>query len=177
MQRKKHVIWQDLEVDIKDFEEILEQDYPDVTDEYEKQRICAEINEEYLQDEKSNLSGICVPNGIFVIADLGLWSGRHNGWLRNELSSVAECLEPRCSSMSYNEFYVEGCDLKQRETHHDGTNYYVYRAWKEKTTARQKEVLKDAIYNNEPPKKVKGLITRYTTGLGREIGKVYGWVA
>ena len=45
MQRKKHVIWQDLEVDIKDFEEILEQDYPDVTDEYEKQRICAEINE------------------------------------------------------------------------------------------------------------------------------------
>lgn len=174
---KKRIIWQDFDINVEDYRDFLEEEHPEVSDEAEQWQLCAELNDEYLEDERANLN-IAVPSGIIAICDIGRWNGRFTGFYRRELGNIAECLNARCDSMSYNRFFVDGYgNLRQDEAHHDATNHYLYRAWKSETTDDQKELLKDALYEGAPDKKIKTLITRYTRSLGPDIAKVYGWAA
>ena len=56
--------------------------------------------------------------------------------------------------------------------HHDGTNYVVFKAWKDGVTDEQKENVMDALYCG---KCTNRMLRRYTRNLGGEIAKVYGW--
>ena len=63
-------------------------------------------------------------------------------------------------------------DFRCDDVHHDGTNHYLYRVFKDSATVEQREDLLDKIY--------RGIATqmdidRVTRRLGDEIGKVYGW--
>lgn len=170
--KTKRIIWQDIDVDPKDYEDYLEENHPDATDS-EKYEICVELNEGYLEDERANLN-IPVPEGIITIADLGLWNGRKRGYLRFDHQNISDCLVPRCDGMSSNEFFVDGrWNLRHTEIHHDGTNHYLYRAWKPGITDTQKDALRVALYENS--KSVDRMISRYTKPLGKEIANVYGW--
>ena len=165
---ERHVIWSDINLDLEDWRDDLKETYPDYSDD-ELYNVMCEINGEYLADERANLN-IQLDRPILVIADLGRWNGRFSGYKEIESGNIADCLY---SEMDMNEWYVDKyCDLKCRAIHHDGTNYYLYRVYKDGVSDTQIENLKEKIYEG---KATREDITRITRRLGDDIAKVYGF--
>ena len=126
MDESNHIIWSDVYLHYEDWRKDLEADYPDMTED-ERISLMYEINDEYLDDERSNLN-IQLPREIIVIGDLGLWHGRLKGYKMIESGNVKDCLFSDCE---YNEWFVDKSgDLRCNAYHHDGTNHYLYRAIK-----------------------------------------------
>ena len=63
-------------------------------------------------------------------------------------------------------------DLRCNALHHDGTNHYLYRTYKDGVSEDQINNLKEKLYNGTA---TRADITRITKRLGDEIGKIYGW--
>ncbi len=55
---KKHIIWTS-EINLEDWQEILNEEYPDITDINAKYSIVAETNDCYLWDERIRGTFIC----------------------------------------------------------------------------------------------------------------------
>lgn len=163
---KRHVIWSNRNLDINDWKDFLEEEYPEVTDEYEQYNLIEDMNMEYLRDERCNLSEK-VDGRILVIADLGLWYGRKQGYkiLGNTISDILYDEDGE-----YLEWYGDGYNIKATVSHHDGTNFYEYRVIRED---RNIENLLDAIYNGEEINRKK--LNYYTKSLYPYIAKIYGW--
>ena len=66
---------------------------------------------------------------------------------------------------------VDG-DLRCDAIHHDGTNHYLYRAYKDGVSETQIDNLKEKIYRGTA---TRADITRITRRLGDEIAKVHGF--
>ena len=128
-----------------------------------------QINSDYLDDERVNLN-IPLSRPILVIADLGLWNGRRQGYKEIESGNIRDCLYDDNDYVTW--FVDKNGDLRCDSIHHDGTNHYLYRTYKDGVSEEQIENLKWKIYNG---KATRADITRVTRRLGDEIGKVYGW--
>lgn len=164
----RHIIWGDIHLDYEDWREDLEAEYPDLTDD-ERYYKMLEINGEYLDDERVNLN-IQLSQPILVIADLGRWNGRFSGYKEIPSGNIRDCLY---SDTDMTEWFVDKYgDLRADAIHHDGTNYYLYRAYKDGVTEYQKENLKAKIYDG---KATRADITRITKRLGDDIARVYGF--
>lgn len=174
-QTDRHIIWSDMNLDpdewrdgYKEFLEINELD-DDPNDENELYKWMVETNEEYLADERTNLN-IQLSQPILVIADIGRWNGRFSGYRVIESGNIKDCLY---SSMDMAEWYVDKYgDLRADTAHHDGTNHYLYRVFKDTATETQIENLKYKLYEG---KATRADITRITKRLGDEIAAVYGF--
>ena len=170
---KVHLIW-DSAPDFDDWKDDLMEDYPDATED-ELRGLMYEINNNYLDDARLELSRIMIPNGICCLGDLGLWYGRRTGYSKHKLVSVSDCLRSFCDSMCETYIYVdEKGELRTREPHHDGTNYYWFRAYKPEVTEAQKEHLEELICSGQE-EKAEAYMRRITYRLGDVIGDVYGW--
>jgi len=168
MTDRRHIIWSNRDIDYEDWREYMEEEFPDLTEE-ERYYKMLEINDGYLDDERANLD-IQLSQPILLIADLGLWNGRHSGYKEIESGNIRDCLYPH---HDYATFYVDTLgDLRCDDVHHDGTNHYLYRVFKEGTSDEQRDRLKDKIYFGTA---TRSDITRVTRRLGDEIGRVYGW--
>lgn len=168
MDKTDHVIWSNFNLDYDDWKDDLEENYPDLT-EQDRMMLMYEINGDYLDDERINLD-IQLSRPILVIADLGRWNGRFDGYKEIESGNIKDCLY---SDTDYSTWYVDKRgDLRCTAIHHDGTNYYLYRTYKDGVSDEQIENLKWKIYNGQV---TRTDITRITRRLGDEIGKVYGW--
>lgn len=169
---KQYIIWKSSQ-DFDDWKENLRAEYPESSDE-ELMRLMDETNSEYLMDEKANLGGISIPNGILVVADLGLWNGRRNGILKQaEITEVKDCLRGFVNGDSDLTIYVDNKgELRSDEAHHDGTNHYLFRAFKPNVTQEQKDALYELIYYQH---EYESRMRRLTYRLGDLIGDVYGW--
>ncbi len=127
MTNSDHLIWSNYYIDYEDWRDDLEADYPDLTED-ERYRKMLEINSDYLDDERDNLN-IQLSQPILVIADLGLWYGRRQGYKEIESGNIRDCLY---SNYDYTTWYVDKQgDLRCDDVHHDGTNHYLYRVFKE----------------------------------------------
>lgn len=168
MDKTDHVIWSNFNLDYDDWKDDLEENYPDLS-EQDRMMLMYEINGDYLDDERINLD-IQLSRPILVIADLGRWNGRFDGYKEIESGNIRDCLY---SETDYSTWYVDKRgDLRCTAIHHDGTNYYLYRTYKDGVSDEQIENLKWKIYNGQA---TRADITRITRRLGDEIGKVYGW--
>lgn len=170
---KKYIIWQNYNIDLRDEdnEDYLKQCYPEVTNEAEKYRIIEELNSFYLEDERARLD-ILLDDDIIIIADIGLWEGRRRGNKELHSNNIADCLqfEKNCE---YAEWYVDQYgNFKSTQSHHDGTHYLLYRAWKKDVTNEQKENMLNGLYNGAISQRT---LRRYTEGIGKYIAEVYGW--
>ena len=164
----KHIIWSDINLDLDDWRDDLLAEYPNASEDELLQKMY-EINGEYLDDERANLN-IQLPREIILIADVGRWNGRFSGYKVIESGNIKDCLYSDCDM---NEWYVDrNGDFRCKGVHHDGTNYYLYRTFKDNAADYQIENFKNKIYNGTA---TRADITRITGRLGDEIGKVYGW--
>ena len=105
---------------------------------------------------------IALNENIVCIADLGLWNGRKMGYkiLRPNLESIFEV--PYLTSL-----YVDKRgNVRGTGNHHDGTNYYLFREWKDNLSDSQKETFLNKIYYE---KVTSQDISRYTKSLGELI--------
>ena len=174
----KHIIWSNLNLDIEDgwreaYAEVVEINGwdEDPEDEYAIYQYMIETNGFYLDDERMNLD-IEVSQPIIAIADLGLWNGRFSGYKELNSNNISDCLNG-FSSCDYHEWYVdEHGDLRCTAVHHDGTNYILYRAYRDDVTDEQIYDFLDKIYNGNATQEDIDMVTR---SLGNEIAKVYGW--
>lgn len=108
-----------------------------------------------------------IDEDILCIASLGLWYGQRRGYreLTNNLRSIFNVVQG-----DYQRIVFDRYNLTMSDTHHDGTNYYIFRKWKPNVN---REVLLNKIYNGTDTKKD---ILRYTTSLKEDIKKIYGRV-
>ena len=160
-QSDRHIIWSNMNLEADDwrdsYKEYLEINGldDDPNDENKLYEYMVEANDDYLSDERRNLD-IQFSQPIIVIGDLGRWNGRVTGY-----------------KMIDSEWYVDKYgDLRANAVHHDGTNHYLYRVFKDGVTDTQIENLQDKIYNG---KVTRADITRVTKRLGDEIAEVYGF--
>lgn len=166
---RQHIIWSNEDLDYeRDWKADLEAEYPELSD-YERQSLMYEQNGEYLEDERLNLN---IPHSqpILIIADLGLWYGRRIGYKEIESGNIKDCLYSR---YDYTTWYLDEhgefcCD----DIHHDGTNHYRYRVFKDGTDEAQRQLLEEKIFLGEY---TEADLDRYTQSLGKEIAQVYGW--
>ena len=171
----RRIVWSDLNLDIEDwregYKEYLEANELDL-DPDDEQAIfdwMVETNGEYLSDERMNLD-IQLSQPIIVIGDLGRWNGRVMGYKMVDSGNIKDCLY---SDTDFTEWYVDRYgDLRADAVHHDGTNHYLYRVFKEGVTDAQIERLQEKVYMGRA---TRADITRVTKRLGDEIGRVYGW--
>ena len=177
MSNKKHVIWTNFDLDIDDwryaYTEFLEDNglTGDPDDEYAIYEHMVEVNSMYLDDERMNLD-IEISRPIVAIADLGLWNGRFSGYKELDSCNIKDCLDT-FDSCEYHEWYVdEQGDLRCKAAHHDGTNYILYRAYRDDVSEEQIEEFLNKIYNGDATEDDVNAVTRR---LGDEVAKVYGW--
>lgn len=164
----RHIVWSDIHLDLEDWRDDLQEEYPELSEDalYDKM---LERNNSYLDDERVNLN-IQLTQPIIIIGDLGRWNGRVSGYKMIESGNIKDCL---CSDTDMTEWYVDKYgDLRADAIHHDGTNHYLYRAFKDGVTDTQIERLQNKIYEG---KATRSDITRVTRRLGDEIARVYGW--
>lgn len=174
-QSDRHIIWSNMNLEADDwrdsYKEYLEinglDDDPD--DENKLYEYMVEANDDYLSDERQNLD-IQFSQPIIVIGDLGRWNGRVMGYKMVDSGNIKDCLY---ADTDYTEWYVDKYgDLRANAVHHDGTNHYLYRVFKDGVTDTQIENLQDKIYNG---KVTRADITRVTKRLGDKIAELYGF--
>lgn len=164
---KNHLIWTS-QPNFEDWKDDLQEEYPELTEEELIEKMY-DINNDYLDDERINLN-VQLETPIIVIADIGRWDGRFSGYAVIESGNIKDCLYSSCD---YSTWYVDNLgDLRCRAIHHDGTNFYLYRAFKNGLSEEQIENFKYKIYTGTATRKD---VTRYTTRLGDDIARVYGF--
>ena len=168
MEKTDHLIWSNYDLDYDDWKDDLEAEHPDLS-ERERIDLMYQINSDYLDDERVNLN-ITLSRPILVIADLGLWYGRRQGYKEIESGNIRDGLYDDNDYVTW--FVDKNGDLRCDSIHHDGTNHYLYRTYKDGVSEEQIENLKWKLYHGQATRKD---ITRITRRLGDEIGKVYGW--
>ena len=170
MSEDRHVIWSNYDLDYEDWRDDLEAEYPDLTED-ERMALMYEINGDYLDDERANLN-IQLSHPILVVGDLGLWYGRRTGYKEIESGNIRDCLYPERDD-EYVTWYVDKQgDLRCEAIHHDGTNHYLYRTYKDGVRESQIDLLKEKLYRGIA---TRADITRITRRLGDDIAKVYGF--
>ena len=153
----RHIIWSNQNLDVDDWRE----DY--------KEFIEANELDDDPTDERVNLN-VQLSQPIIVIGDIGRWNGRVMGYKDIPSGNIRDCLY---ADTDYTEWYVDKYgDLRADATHHDGTNHYLYRVFKDGVSETQMENLRDKIYHG---KATRADITRLTRRLGDEIAAVYGF--
>lgn len=132
---------------------------------YEKDNIINDEIVHWYEFEKMTLD-YELDNDILAIADLGLWNGRTSGYkilsdnLNNILNVTGDVIE----------VYAENGNIRAKATHHDGTNYILFRKIRDD---RDIDKLLDRLYEGKPVS--PSLLNYYTESLYPQVGEIYGW--
>ena len=166
--KDRHIIWSDINLDLDDWREDLQAEYPDLSED-ELYQTMYEINGDYLDNERENLD-IQLSQPIIIIGDLGRWDGRVTDYKMIDSGNIKDCLY---SDTDMTEWYVDKYgDFRADAIHHDGTNHYLYRVFKNNASPEQIERLQEKIYFGRA---TRADITRVTRRLGDDIAAVYGF--
>lgn len=168
MTEDRHIIWSNMNLDLDDWREDILAEHPEAGED-ELYSIMCDTNAEYLDDERTNLN-VQLSHPILVVGDLGLWNGRRMGYKEISSGNIRDCLY---SDTDYSTWFVDKLgDLRCEAVHHDGTNHYLYRTYKDGVSDLQIDRLKEKLYNSTA---TRVDITKVTRRLGDEIAKVYGF--
>jgi hypothetical protein len=133
--------------------------------EYDLYNWMEDTNAEYLNDERANLN-VNIDGDILIFGDLGLWNGRAPAYsiTRANLNAIFDV----CADLI--EYYGDGREIRATGCHHDGRNYYQFRAIR---PGRDINKLLDAFINDEyiSPQK----LNYYTRSIYNDVARVYGW--
>lgn len=173
----KHIIWSNYNLNLEDWIEgikenldIYEIDYSEWSREQFEEEMW-KTNNEYFHYEQINLH-IPTEGRIIAIADLGLWNGRRMGYKLKDEKNIRACLSFD-ADCEYGEWWVDSHNnLRSRQSHHDGTNFLLYREVKPEVSSDQLDNFCWKIYQGIATARD---ITKYTRSLGKRVKDVYGW--
>lgn len=174
---KRYVIWDSDAVDeefVRCERAEMEFEYPDQTDDW-WQEFAKETNQEYLNYAKLDLSGIEFPKEIIIFVELGLWNINKLLYSNTGTRKVSEVLrsDGYINGRSEIEYWVDAYgNLRAKESHHDGTNTYLFRVFKDSVSEKTEQFIVNKVIRGTL---TKDDITRYTRRVGKEIADVYGW--
>lgn len=164
--KKRNVIWSN-DINLKDWKGFIseeEEEQGRTFSDEEKYELIHELNNDYLDDERMNME-VLTKGTIIAIADLGLWSGRVQGY-KTYGNNLASILYSDCETV---EWFVDGKDVKFVGHHHDGTNYITYREVKNENHL---DTIKELAYDG---KLTEELMRKYTRSLKPYFRNIYGW--
>ena len=118
-------------------------------------------------DERMNLNKV-LDGEILVIADLGRWNGRFQGY--KVIGSNLQDIMTAATKDDDFHIYSDGKDIRAEGRHHDGTNYYLFREIKNGVDI---SALLDDIYNGKEISNRR--LGYYTKSLAPYVASVYGW--
>ena len=169
---KKRIIWSNIDLNPedwrKDYEEVARENEwdEDTSDPDNLWQYMIATHNTYLDDERYNLNKY-LDGGILIIADLGLWDGRKQGY---------KIIDGNISNILYDndadfiEWYADQYNIRATAHHHDGTNYYLYREIRED---RNIQILLDDIYNGREISRSK--LNYYTRSIRPYVAEIYSW--
>ena len=169
---KKRIIWSDIDLNPedwrKDYEEVARENEwdEDTSDPDNLWQYMIATHNTYLDDERYNLNKY-LDGRILIIADLGLWNGRKQGY---------KIIDGNISNILYDndadfiEWYADQYNIRATAHHHDGTNHYLYREIRED---RNIQILLDDIYNGREISRSK--LNYYTRSIRPYVAEIYGW--
>ncbi len=136
------------------------------TDEQHIIEMCYTDCNTWLEDGAYNLNKQ-INGNILVIANLGRWNGRVNGY-----KIIDGNLKEILSSFSYDEciIFSDGKNIRAEGCDHDGTSYYLFREIKENVNI---DKLLDDIYNNKEI--TNNRLSYYTKSIAPYVADLYGW--
>lgn len=157
----QRIIWtNDLNYD--DWKDDLKDQYPDLT-ENQLIDLMYELNDEYFIDEQEMLDKQ-LGGDILVFGTLGLWNGTKTGYKiikENNLNAIME--GHFCDTLTW---YVEGKEVKCKDVHHDGANYYTYRELTIDSYDFEEYVWEHTLQE---------AIEKYSKPLGHYVAEIYGF--
>ena len=164
----KKILWSNTNIELT--QEVLDfykEEYPDIYNKGEETMLedyTEMVNNEY-QDFYYEIDRQ-LEGDILCIANLGLWNGRYSGYkiLGDNLNNITSSVIG-----DYVEFYYDGYNVRASDTHHDGTNHYIYRVIRED---RNIDNLLDKIYRGE--KISNATLNYYTKSLRNDLKEVLG---
>ena len=166
---KKRIIWSNMDFNIEDwrdgYAEYCEINNIEQGDDDDLFHWMQETNSEYLEDERANLNKQ-LDGDIVIFGDLGLWNGRANGYsiARANLNAIFDVYADII------EFYADGREIRATGCHHDGRDYYHFRAIR---SGRDINKLLDAFLTGEYISSQK--LNYYTRSIYPDVARVYGW--
>lgn len=158
---KKRIIWSNIDLNPEDWRK----DYEEVARENEWNEDTSDPDNLWqymIATHNTYLDG-----RILIIADLGLWNGRKQGY---------KIIDGNISNILYDndadfiEWYADQYNIRATVHHHDGTNHYLYREIRED---RNIQILLDDIYNGREISRSK--LNYYTRSIRPYVAEIYGW--
>lgn len=187
----KHIIYTS-DVDTSD-EAIKEYraDYCDPDENLSDQEIIDRLyedNADQLDVERENLKTAKMErsNTILVVGVLGLWNGQPMGYKLVKSEDLSRIFNVTCGD--FVDFYADvhpelgSMDVQCRDTHHDGTNMYVFREldtdypYNDDASGEMLEAIATAGKDKEKQAKAWKLVKERTYSLYPYAQSVYGWV-
>ena len=133
---EEYTIWTS-DVYDEDYFAELRENYPDLSED-EIWSIAIDGNNETLDEIRANLSDVIFPNQIIIIGNIGRWNGPVNGYKILD-GKLSDCFQSFVHGDSELTFTFKDKDLHATEIHHDGRNYYRFRAFRDNMTEQQKQ--------------------------------------
>lgn len=167
---KKHIIWTDtVNLNLEDYAEYLEENYPETVDDYKKFEIIDMVNSDELDMVRDEFD-IQLDGRILILGQLGLWNGKVSGYKIINSGKLSDIFYSQLNTMSYMEFWSDGYNIRASEAHHDGTNYYLFREIREDKDIEN--FLNDIYFGREIS---RSKLNYYTRSVASHINKLYGW--
>jgi len=136
------------------------------TDEQQILEMIYTDNNQDLEDERINLNQQ-INGKILVIADIGRWNGRFNGYkiIDNNLKEIL-------SNFGNDEIVIfsDGKNIRAEGYNHDGRSYYLFREIKDGVNI---DKLLNDIYDNKEITNAR--LSYYTKSLVPYVNNIYGW--
>lgn len=127
-------------------------------------------DQKYAIDELQNAISQLSNRSCIAIGKLGLWKGKCSAY--NDTIKMNNLLNILGEDIQNFKVFIENGELKATGSHHDGTNHYFVRRWRNKVTESQKNKLKNYIYNLDDSVDFDfDLIDKYTVKIGRDVYK------
>lgn len=127
------------------------------------------VSEDDLWNAKLDLDSYV--GDLIVIADLGLWNGRRRAVKVIPNAKLSDAVN--VCERDYTDWYVEDGEMKIDDVHHDGTNHYLFRAWKDGVNDDFRRGLALHLFaNGFTDAKTLDVDTR---PLGKDVADAMGW--
>lgn len=173
--RQRRVVWSSDIGSLSQWKDYLEEQGLQHASEGQKYEACIGLNNDYFYDERLNLN-IEIPEGIVVIADLGLWNGHRMGVMEVG-TNLSNCLDTNTTGVpdggEYCWYVDQYGNFRCKAIHHDGINQLVYRAWKPNISDIKKQMMHRELLQEK--KYTSQIVGKYTVSLGKKVKDVYGW--